>query len=168
MSVRLCVVGLLISVGLFYGCNGGKSSDDTLRQEVVTALDQLVDTIEQSRPPDSESYQLLLETYLEVNPTFFGAAIALIDETGTVTASPYAYRDQGEIQFMNLSNPDYDIQSQEWVTKPLAENQSTWTAPYFDAGGGEIWMVTRSVLARDLHGVFAIVTTDLEIDNPTD
>ena len=38
-------------------------------------------------------------------------------------------------------------------------------APYFDAGGGEIWMITRSVPARDAW-VFAIVTTDLPVDAP--
>ena len=49
---------------------------------------------------------------------------------------------------------------------PLAANASIWTAPYFDAGGGEIWMITRSVPARDDEGIFAIVTTDLPVDAP--
>ena len=38
--------------------------------------------------------------------------------------------------------------------------------PYFDAGGGEIWMIPRSVPARDAEGIFAIVTTDLPVDAP--
>ena len=45
-------------------------------------------------------------------------------------------------------------------------NGSIWTPPYFDEGGGEIWMITRSVPASDAGGVFAIVTTDLPVDDP--
>ena len=60
----------------------------------------------------------------------------------------------------------YNIESQEWVTAPLAANAGVWTDPYFDAGGGEIWMITRSVPLRDAQGIFAIVTTDLPVDAP--
>ena len=65
-----------------------------------------------------------------------------------------------------LPSPIYDIEAQEWITMPLAANASIWTPPYFDAGGGEIWMITRSVPARDAEGIFAIVTTDLPVDAP--
>ncbi len=58
------------------------------------------------------------------------------------------------------------IEAQEWIAMPLAANASVWTPPYFDAGGGEIWMITRSVPARDGEGIFAIVTTDLPVDAP--
>ena len=62
--------------------------------------------------------------------------------------------------------PEYDIEAQEWITMPLAAIASIWTPPYFDAGGGEIWMITRSVPARDAGGIFAIVTTDLPVGAP--
>ena len=47
-----------------------------------------------------------------------------------------------------------------------AAGAGVWTPPYFYAGGGEIRMITRSVPARDAGGVFAIVTTDLPVDDP--
>ena len=47
---------------------------------------------------------------------------------------------------------------------PLSAGTGIWTPPYFDAGGGEIWMITRSVPARDGQRVFAIVTTDLPVE----
>ena len=62
--------------------------------------------------------------------------------------------------------PSYNIESQEWFTAPLAAKAGVWTAPYFDAGGGEIWMVTRSVPVRDAEGVFALITTDLPVEDP--
>ena len=48
----------------------------------------------------------------------------------------------------------------------MAANAGVWTDPYHDAGGSEIWMITRSVPVRDADGVFAIVTTDLPVEAP--
>ena len=97
---------------------------------------------------------------------FYGAATALVDEAGDVTASPYVHRVADGYRTLDLARPDYGIDEQEWITMPLAANAGIWTPPYFDAGGGEIWMITRSVPARDSEGVFAIVTTDLPVDAP--
>ena len=87
-------------------------------------------------------------------------------DDGRVTVSPYVYRTADGYVSLNLAVPSYNIDSQEWITAPLAANVGVWTDPYFDAGGGEIWMVTRSVPVRDAEGVFAIVTTDLPVEAP--
>jgi len=47
---------------------------------------------------------------------------------------------------------------------PPAATTGIWAPPYFDAGGGEAWMIARSVPARDTESVFAIITTDLRVD----
>ena len=66
----------------------------------------------------------------------------------------------------NLVEPGYDIDSQVWLAKARDSKAATWTEPYFDAGGGEIWMITRTVpLMRD-GVVYAVVTTDLPTDKP--
>ena len=103
---------------------------------------------------------------MEAHPAFYGSAVALLDHAGTVTTSPYVYRTADGYATRDLAMPSYNIEAQAWFTMPLAANASIWTAPYFDAGGGEIWMITRSVPARDAEGIFAIVTTDLPMDAP--
>ena len=118
------------------------------------------------RPADVAAYTERLRAYLEAHPVFYGSAAALLDEAGTVVASPYVYRTVDDLQTRDLAQPDYNIQMQEWITMPLAANAGIWTPPYFDAGGGEIWMITRSVPAQDPEGIFAIVTTDLPVDAP--
>jgi hypothetical protein len=51
-------------------------------------------------------------------------------------------------------------------TAPRTVSLAIWTNPYFDAGGGEIWMITRAVpLIRD-DRVALVVTTDLPVDAP--
>ena len=109
---------------------------------------------------------LRLQAYLEAHPAFYGSAIALLDESGTVTSCPYVYRTADGHDNIDLATPSYNIEGQDWFTMPLAANTGVWTDPYFDEGGGDIWMITRSVPVRDDDGVFAIVTTDLAVDRP--
>ena len=104
---------------------------------------------------------------LDAHPAFYGSAAALLDQDGRVTASPYVHRTADGYATLDLAVPSYNIESQAWVTAPLAANAGVWTAPYFDAGGGEIWMVTRSVPVRDAEGVFALITTDLPVEDPS-
>ena len=81
-------------------------------------------------------------------------------------ASPYVYRTADGYVTLDLAVPSYDIESQGWVTAPLAAGAGVWTDPYFDAGGVEIRMVTRSVPVRGAEGIFALVTTDLPVEAP--
>ena len=161
---------LLLAVATMQACSPaptpGPSEDEALRAEVVAALDALAADLAADRPADAAAYAERLRAYLEANPAFYGSAVALLDRAGKVTASPYVYRTDTGYATLDLAAPSYDIASQEWVTAPLAANAGVWTAPYFDAGGGEIWMVTRSVPVRNAEGVFALVTTDLPVDAP--
>ena len=122
----------------------------------------------EDRPADAVAYTERLQTYLEAHPSFFGSAAALLDRSGRVIASPYVYRTADGYASTDLAAPSYNIEAQDWFAAPLAQNASVWTEPYFDAGGGEIWMITRSVPARDAEGIFAIITTDLAVDAPTE
>ena len=107
-----------------------------------------------------------LRAYLDAHPAFYGSAAALLDQDGRVTASPYVYRTADGYATMDLAVPYYNIELHARVTVPLAANASVRTAPYFDVGGGETWMVTRSVPVREAEGVFALITTDLPVEDP--
>ena len=131
---------------------------------MAAALDTLVAELVAERPADAAAYAERLRAYLEAQHAFYGSAAALLDKAGNVTASPYVYRDDDGYHVLDLAQPDYNIEAQAWITMPLTANASIWTPPYFDAGGGEIWMITRSVPARDGEGISAIVTTDLPED----
>ena len=133
---------------------------------MVAALDNLASELATERPIDAAGYTERLQAYLDAHPAFYGSAAALLDDSGRVTVSPYVYRTADGYVSLNLAVPSYNIDSQTWVTAPLAANAGVWTDPYFDAGGGEIWMVTRSVPVRDADGIFAIVTTDLPVEAP--
>ena len=157
----------LLALAITMGCSENDSSEEARRAAVVTAPDTLAAELLEDRPADAAAYTERLQTYLEAHPSFFGSAAALLDRSGGVIASPYVYRTADGYASTDLAAPSYDIKAQDWFTAPLAENASLWTEPYFDAGGGEVWMITRSVPVRDAEGIFAIITTDLAVDAPT-
>ena len=163
------VTGLLVAMFVLMvaqGCGGSDSGQETRMAAVETALDELAADLQENRPADAVAYVLRLQAYLEAHPSFYGSAAALVDRAGSVISSPYVYRTDDGYASLDLAEPSYEIEVQDWFAIPLAENASIWTAPYFDAGGGEIWMITRSVPLRDAEGIFAIITTDLAMDAP--
>ena len=157
---------LFIVLVFTLACSASVPTQDDLQAEVVSALDSLAAELAAARPADVAAYTERLQAYLDAHPTFYGSAAALLDDDGIVIASPYVYRASDGYVTVDLAMPSYTIESQDWVTAPLATNDGIWTEPYFDAGGGEIWMITRSVPVRDGKGIFAIVTTDLPVEAP--
>lgn len=165
---RLSVVGFFV---LTCACSSSSSEDtteDTERAAVVEALEGFAQELEEDPPTDADGIYPRIQSYLEAHPNFYGSAVALLDAEGTVTASPYVYRSNDGFDEVNLATPDYQIDEQEWLAKPRDSKEAIWTDPYFDAGGGEIWMVTRALpLIRD-DTVVLVVTTDLPVDAPPD
>ena len=165
--IALLLTTLAVVTALSCGAaDSGADSQETREAAVVSALDALAEDLLQDRPANASEYSARIQSYLEANPEFFGGAAALLDGSGTVTASPYVYRTDDGYATVDLATPSYNIQEREWFTEPLTENTGVWTEPYFDAGGGEVWMITRSVPLSDSTGVFAIITTDLVVDAP--
>ena len=159
---------LLAALMAILACSSAASTEDALRAQAVSALDALSAELAAERPADADGYAERLRAYLDTHPGFYGSAAALLDDGGSIIASPYVHRVDDGYVVLDLAVPSYDIASQAWVTGPLAANAGVWTEPYFDAGGGEIWMITRSVPVRDADGgIFAIVTTDLPVEAPS-
>ena len=168
MTLRAAIASLLLlALVTTLACTTRPPTQEALKAEVVSALDALTAELAVSRPTDAAAYAERLRAFLDAHPAFYGSAAALLDQDGRVTASPYVYRTADGYATLDLAVPSYNIESQAWVTAPLAANAGVWTAPYFDAGGGEIWMVTRSVPVRDAEGVFALITTDLPVEDPS-
>ena len=166
MRSMISLALVLLALATTHGCGPAEPAEEDARSAVVAALDSMVAALQADRPPNAAAYTERLQAYLDENPAFYGAAAALLDDAGDVTASPYVHRHAGGYRALDLAQPDYNIAEQDWITMPLAADAGVWTPPYFDAGGGEIWMITRSVPARDADGIFAIVTTDLPVDAP--
>lgn len=135
------------------------------RLRVESALGVFARVLTEQLPVESELSESLY-SYLEANPEFFGSALALIGTDGKVTHSPYVYRSSSGFAETDLAVPEYGINDQAWFRAPVDTKAPVWTAPYFDAGGGDIWMVTRSVPLIRAGVVVGVVTTDLPVPAP--
>jgi len=159
------MVALAAVAAVLPGCGdnhaGSRGAQALVERQLAAFAEELVADM-----PAADELPARIRAYLEANPAFFGSTVALIGENGKVFTSPYVYRDNGGLGEVDLAYPGYDIDNQAWLTEPRDRRQAVWSEPYFDAGGGNIWMVTRSVpLLRDGQ-VYAVVTTDLPVDPP--
>eukprot|EP00889_Picochlorum_renovo_P007185 jgi/Picre1/34215/NNA_001689.t1 len=66
----------------------------------------------------------------------------------------------------------YSINEQAWLREPIDQGKAIWTDPYFDEGGGSIWMRTRSypifnsTSGSENDDIVAVATTDIRVEAP--
>ena len=104
-----------------------------------------------------------VENFLRRNEQIYGSTIAYEPyqfRRDLYYWSPYYSRtDTGNIRFTQLGNPEYNYFKWDWYTLPKLRNEPVLSPPYFDEGGGEIWMVTWSVPFYNSDGEFRGVAT---------
>ncbi|KAL3873520.1 hypothetical protein ACJMK2_036626 [Sinanodonta woodiana] len=128
---------------------------------------------------------MLVRNNVQFDSLIFGSAIAF--ESGVYSKyplfCPYAYKKNNTVRSHDIAvNYNYLDPTTEWennsmllettVTKPLALlKDGHWTYPYFDCGGGDIWMVTYSSpifffdQRNDTLQFRGVATIDIEMTN---
>lgn len=115
---------------------------------------------------DEETILNIIQNTLVHNEQIFGSTIAYEPyqfQPGVYYWSPYYSRaSNNELRFTQLGNPDYNYFGWEWYTLPKANRIPVLSPPYFDEGGGEIWMVTWSAPFFDRAGkIKGVATADI-------
>ena len=140
-----------------------KESPITPERKIEIALEEFVSNLILN-PPNKTDISDRVKNYLLINPTsFFGATVALLDTDNKAIYSPYWYRVNNTLEVKNLADSAYHINDQLWIRQPIDKGKPIWTDPYFDAGGGDIWMKTRSVPVFINGKIRAVATTDLSL-----
>lgn len=144
----------------------GCKKEEDFRPAVEAAMATFAASL-QTDLPTTATVTERVRVYLSGQPTyFFGSTVTLLDANGLATTSPYWYRNNGGLLSKQLAVSTYNIDTQVWLRKPIDLKQPYWTEPYFDAGGGEIWMRTYSVPIIINNKVVAVATTDLAVNKP--
>jgi len=161
---------LLLFILILTSCGKGISPVPAVNPNLAIiekALDSFSATLV-ANPPTQANLGGRIYSYISAHPTYFyGSTVTLLDDTGgKAIYSPYCFRKNGVIDSVSLMDTSYHIDKQDWLRQPIDLGTSVWTAPYFDAGGGEIWMRTRSVPIYIGGKIFAVATTDLAVDKP--
>ena len=164
------VVGLSLCL-IFSGCKGGTDkapggADAGTKSEVETRLEVLAARLSDTPDLNPASALRVLRDYLEKNPEVYGAAFAFAPGQDGLKISPYVYRDAGGFVEKDLA-ASYDYTAEAWYAQPVATKRPLWSDPYFDEGGGEIWMITYSIPVYDAGAqLIGVLTNDLPTANP--
>jgi ABC-type transporter Mla subunit MlaD len=73
--------------------------------------------------------------------------------------------DQGQLTpDLDPASPGYyDYTTAEWYEQPLKVGREYLSAPYFDEGGADAWIVTLSVPVSDEQGILGVTTADMDL-----
>jgi len=156
---------LATCVTLLFACkkDDPETPEISNEQQVETALNAFVSNLV-ATPPTSVDVSNRVKQYLLSNPSFFfGSTVTLLDSSELATDSPYWYRSGDSLLTTSLMDTTYHINDQVWLRTPIDSGYAVWTAPYFDAGGGNIWMKTRAVPVIVNGRIVAVATTDLAL-----
>jgi sigma-B regulation protein RsbU (phosphoserine phosphatase) len=134
---------------------------------VATNADSLASVIANTRIDDDQIHQAI-KSFLTINPAIFGMTVALepnILNFNHDGFSPYYFRKNSSLEYANLATEDYQYLEQDWYTKPKSINQSTWSDPYIDTGGGDVLMTTYStpILIGSNKQFAGVATADVEL-----
>jgi hypothetical protein len=149
-------------------CQKISLTTDAEKAAVQSELENLVATLRTSWPLDSAQITSHIQGYMDLEGyKFYGCAVVELDSNAQATSCAYWYRKtRKSLGYANLMDPDYNINSQTWLTLPLAQGMALWSEPYFDAGGGEIWMQTYSVPIEKNGEIVGLATTDIRVKKP--
>jgi sigma-B regulation protein RsbU (phosphoserine phosphatase) len=121
-------------------------------------------------PLQESDLDALIASLVESNERVYGSTIAFEPyalDPARADAAPYVHRAAGGLRRVDLATPEYQYRNQDWYRIPRDSGRARWSEPYFDAGGGDIWMITYSAPfhARNdpAGGVRGVVTADLSL-----
>ena len=119
-----------------------------------------------ANPEHFEKVLPYLKEHVKKDSSVFGSALAL--EPGILTSEPYCeyfYKRNGKIKEISLLPPEYDYLHKSWYADVKKSKTPVWSEPYFDKGGGNIYMSTFSYPVKDLNNRFlGIVTADVALN----
>jgi phosphoserine phosphatase RsbU/P len=153
---------------------------DELAVQLVNGLDAVIRPIEggirtvaaqlEEIDPPTDQYPARIRGILGAWPEVYGSTIASeVDESaGARPFAPYLFRRAGTIAYSDLASERYQYRELPWYRIAADGGRPAWSLPYFDAGGGDTWMVTYSVPFYRKHPdnrrvLAGVVTADLDL-----
>jgi len=145
------------------------SEMDTVIRQIEGGIRTVAYQLEEVDSPESQ-YPQRIRGILAAWPDVYGSTIAVEvspDSAHTEPFAPYYFRRGGNLRYSDLAKESYAYNEQPWYRSAVDGGAPVWSAPYYDRGGGETWMVTYSVpfFRKTDHGrvLAGVVTADLDL-----
>jgi phosphoserine phosphatase RsbU/P len=119
---------------------------------------------------DFRAMSKTIQDFISENKEVYGSCIAFepnqFDKKKYYYA-PYYYEKADSVIFKMLGSDQYDYFQQDWYRIPKMTGKAIWSEPYFDKGGGDMFMCTYSVpFYRNAGGkrtFSGVVTMDISL-----
>jgi GAF domain-containing protein/HAMP domain-containing protein len=167
LSVRATQTALIGTIKNELGAQA-ESQAEIIRTNLIWTRSVAIDlaTTAETVKYDEDTLLKTISNTLERNEQVFGSTVAYEPyrfSSGHYYWSPYYSRvPNAGLQFTQLGTFEYNYLIQPWYTKPKEAGVPVLSAPYFDFGGGNIWMVTWSAPFFDETGkVKGVATADI-------
>jgi class 3 adenylate cyclase/HAMP domain-containing protein len=130
-----------------------------------------------SGPCEEQTLLHLLRSTVSNNKEVFGSAIAFEPfafRTSEKAYAPYYFKAPKGLEFAQLGTDAYDYFRRDWYYIPKVLKKPVWTEPYYDAGAGNVLMVTYAypILEQEkewgTEKLKAVVTVDVSLEWLTD
>lgn len=143
---------------------------DAVIRPIEGGIRTVAHQLEEIDPPRAE-YPRRIRGILAAWPEVYGSTIAVeaADGSNDGAFAPYLFRRGDAVEYADLARDSYAYRELPWFRRAADAGHPVWALPYFDAGGGETWMVTYSApfhrKQADGRRVLAgVVTADLALD----
>ena len=121
--------------------------------------------------PPRDQYGSRIRGILAAWPDVYGSTIAVETGSGQHSVAPFApyfFRGHGGIEYADLARDSYAYRDAPWYRRAADSLQPAWSRAYFDAGGGDVWMVTYSApffrKVAEGRSIAGVVTADLDLN----
>lgn len=108
----------------------------------------------------------ILKLYLANNSDVFGTAFGFNPKYTDLLnlKCPYYYKSQNGLKYTNLADANYNYIDWDWYKTAAESKKPFWTNPYFDEGGGNVYMITYStpVFSKD-NKLMGVYTNDINL-----
>ena len=141
---------------------------EVLLREVAQIASTTADHLSIDNDIDEAAAIEILRSNVASNPLVFGAALAF--EPGKFPGrrlfGPYVYRQGKDLTEIVTTELDYDYTEPEWDWWHLPREALTgvWTEPYFDEGGGNIYMTTFTAPFFSKGHFTGVATIDIPLE----
>jgi len=107
-----------------------------------------------------------LKQHVRNDPNIYGSALALEPASALKKIyCKYFYKHHTGVEEKWLMPPAYNYLQKEWYTRTRHYPEGTWSKPYFDKNGGNVFMSTFSYPVTDRNRSFmGVITADVKVD----
>jgi len=181
--ILIITIPLLLSSLYFIQDSGGSKLAEFAKQEashidrkIVSEIKNYLDkasdfTREASfmlklHPDEYTAVLPFLKKNVHNNPNIYGSALAIEPSSSLNRVyCKYFYENNATVKEKWLMPPAYDYLHKDWYAKTRQSKKESWSEPYFDAGGGDVFMSTFSYPLVDKKEHFlGVITADIKID----